>query len=114
MMKKGEKKMKLNTTDILWKLDNLADTVCLDNDNVVRWCIDQNDHDDVPDRTARGILQQNGLKVSDLKTLDNDGVLVTDANDDIPGGIVDDRCLHISTDLVAVQRHLPNVLDRCW
>ena len=68
----------------------------------------------VPDRTARGILQKHGLKVSDLKTLDNDGVLVTDANDDIPGGIVDDRCLHISTHLVAVQHHIPNVLDRCW
>ena len=106
--------MKLNTPDILWKLDNLADQVCLDNDNIVRWCIDQNDCDDVPDRTARGILQQNGLKVSDLKTLLNDGVLVCRLGDDIPGGMVDDRCLHISTDLVAVQRHIPNVLDRCW
>ena len=106
--------MRMNTTDILHRLDNLADTVCLDNDNVVRWCIDQNDLDNVPDRTARGILQQNGLRVSDLQTLLADGVLVTDANDDIPGGIVDDRCLHISTDLVAVQRHIPNVLDRCW
>ena len=106
--------MKLNTPDILHRLNNLADQVCLDNGNVVRWCIDQNDNDNVPDRTARGILQQNGLRVSDLKTLDNDGVLVTDANDDIPGGIVDDRCLHISTDLAAVQRHIPNVLDRCW
>ena len=72
MMKKDEKNMKLNTPDILWKLDNLADTVCLDNDNVVRWCIDQNDHDNVPDRTARGILQKHGLKLSDLKTLDKD------------------------------------------
>ena len=103
-----------NTTDILHRLDNLADLVCLDNDNVVRWCIDQDDHDDVPDRTARGILQQHGLRVSDLRTLQNDGVLVTDPNDDIPGGIVDDRCLHVSTDLAGVQRHLPNILDRCW
>ena len=105
--------MRMNTTDILNRLNNLADTVCLDNGNVVRWCIDQNDHDDVPDRTARGILQQNGLRVSDLQTLLADGVLVTDANDDIPGGIVDDRCLHISTHLAAVQHHIPNVLDRC-
>ena len=106
--------VRLSSNDLLWRLDTLADQVCLDNGNVVRWCIDQNDHDDVPDRTARGILQQNGLRVSDLQTLLADGVLVTDANDDIPGGIVDDRCLHISTDLVAVQRHIPNVLDRCW
>ena len=111
---KKDKTMKLNTTDILWKLDNLADTVCLDNDNVVRWCIDQNDLDNVPDRTARGILQKHGLKVSDLKTLLADGVLVPTASDDVIGAMVDDRCLHVSTDLVAVQQHLPNVLDRCW
>jgi hypothetical protein len=113
-MKKDDKNMKMNTTDILHKLDNLADQVCLDNDNVVRWCIDQNDHDDVPDRTARGILQQNGLKVSDLKTLLNDGVLVCRLTDDIPGGMVDDRCLHVTTHLVPVLRVLPNILDRVW
>ena len=56
------KKDEIKYTDILWKLDNLADTVCLDNDNVVRWCIDQNDHDNVPDRTARGILQKHDPK----------------------------------------------------
>ena len=106
--------MKLNTTDILWKLDNLADTVCLDDDNVVRWCIDQDDHDDVHDRTARGILHQHDLRVSDLQTLLADGVLVPTASDDVIGAMVDDRCLHVSTDLVAVQRHIPNVLDRCW
>ena len=106
--------MKMNTTDILHKLDNLADQVCLDNDNVVRWCIDQNDHDDVPDRTARGILQQNGLKVSDLKTLLNDGVLVCRLGDHIPGGMVDDRYLHVTTHLVPVLRVLPNILDRVW
>jgi hypothetical protein len=106
--------MQLNTTDILHRLDNLADLVCLDNDNVVRWCISQDDPQDTPDRTARGILNQHGLRVSDLRTLDNDGVLVTDSNDDIPGGIVDDRCLHISTHLTAVQRVLPNILDRAW
>ena len=109
--------MKLNTTDILNKLNALADTVCLDNDNVVRWCIDQTDGDDVPDRPARGILHQNGLKVSDLKTLLKDGVLVLNFNnllatDDVPGGMVDDRCLHITTDLAAVQQHLPNILER--
>ena len=106
--------MKLNTTDILWKLDNLADTVCLDNDNVVRWCIDQDDHDDVPDRTARGILHQHDLRVSDLQTLLADGVLVPTASDDVIGAMVDDRCLHITTDLAAVQRHIPNILDRTW
>ena len=111
---KKDKNMKLNTTDLLWKLDNLADTVCLDNDNVVRWCIDQDDHDDVPDRTARGILHQHDLRVSDLQTLLNDGVLVPTTSDDVIGAMVDDRCLHVSTDLVAVQRHIPNVLDRCW
>ena len=111
---KKDKTMKLNTTDILHKLDNLADTVCLDNDNVVRWCIDQNDLDNVPDKTARGILHKHGLKVSDLKTLLADGVLVPTASDDVIGAMVDDRCLHITTDLDAVQRHLPNVLDRCW
>ena len=105
---------RMNTTDILHRLNNLADQVCLDNDNIVRWCIDQNDCDDVPDRTARGILQQNGLKVSDLKTLLNDGVLVCRLGDDIPGGMVDDRCLHISTHLVPVLRVLPNILDRVW
>ena len=114
MMKKDKKNMKLNTPDILWKLDNLADQVCLDNDNIVRWCIDQNDCDDVPDRTARGILQKHGLKVSDLKTLDNDGVLVHRLGDDIPGCMVDDRCLHISTHLVPVLRVLPNILDKVW
>ena len=111
---KKDKTMKLNTTDILWKLDNLADTVCLDNGNVVRWCIDQNDLDNVPDRTARGILQKHGLKVSDLKTLLNDGVLVCRLGDDIPGGMVDDRCLHVTTHLVPVLRVLPNILDRVW
>jgi hypothetical protein len=104
--------VRLSSNDLLWRLDTLADQVCLDNGNVVRWCIDQNDHDDVPDRTARGILQQNGLRFSDLRTLLNDGVLVTTVCDDIPGGVVDDRCLHISTDLAAVQRVLPNILDR--
>ena len=105
---------RMNTTDILHRLNNLADQVCLDNDNIVRWCIDQNDCDDVPDRTARGILQQNGLKVSDLKTLLNDGVLVCRLGDDIPGGMVDDRCLHVTTHLVPVLRVLPNILDRVW
>ena len=63
MMKKDKKNMKLNTPDILWKLDNLADQVCLDNDNIVRWCIDQNDCDDVPDRNCSWpILQKHGLK----------------------------------------------------
>ena len=70
--------------------------------------------DNVPDRTARGILQKHGLKVSDLKTLDNDGVLVHRLGDDIPGGMVDDRCLHISTHLVPVLRVLPNILDKVW
>ena len=102
----------MNTTDILHKLNNLADTVCLDNDNVVRWCIDQNDNDNVPDKTARGILHQHGLKVSDLKTLHNDGVLVLTASDDVIGAMVDDRCLHITTKLSSVQEHLPNILDR--
>ena len=105
---------RMNTTDILHKLDNLADQVCLDNDNVVRWCIDQNDNDNVPDKTARGILQKHGLKVSDLKTLLNDGVLVCRLTDDIPGGMVDDRCLHVTTHLVPVLRVLPNILDRVW
>ena len=113
-MKKDKKDMKLNTTDILHKLDNLADLVCLDDGNVVRWCIDQDDHDDKPDKTARGILHQHGLKVSDLKTLDKDGVLVTDKNDDVLGAIVDDRCLHVSTKLSAVQKHIPNILDKTW
>lgn len=104
--------VRLSSNDLIWRLDTLADQVCLDNGNVVRWCIDQNDHDDVPDRTARGILQQNGLRVSDLRTLLNDGVLVTNPHDDIPGGMVDDRCLHVTCDLDAVQRVLPNILDR--
>ena len=111
---KKDKTMRMNTTDILNRLNNLADTVCLDNGNVVRWCIDQNDLDTVPDKTARGILHKHGLKVSDLKTLLADGVLVPTASDDVIGAMVDDRCLHITTDLAAVQRHLPNVLDRCW
>ena len=106
--------VRLSSNDLIWRLDTLADQVCLDNGNVVRWCIDQNDHDDVPDRTARGILQQNGLRVSDLRTLLNDGVLVTNPHDDIPGGMVDDRCLHISTHLVPVLRVLPNILDKVW
>ena len=106
--------VRLSSNDLLWRLDTLADQVCLDNGNVVRWCIDQNDHDDVPDRTARGILQQNGLRVSDLQTLLADGVLVCTASDDVVGAMVDDRCLHVTTDLTAVQQHLPNVLDRCW
>ena len=105
--------MKLNTTDILHKLDNRSDLVCLDNGNVVRWCLDQDDNND-RDKTGRGILHQHGLKVSDLKQLDKDGVLVTDDNDDIPGGIVDDRCLHITTKLSEVQKHLPNILETTW
>ena len=40
----------------------LLTKVCLDNDNIVRWCIDQNDLDNVPDRTARGILQKTRFK----------------------------------------------------
>ena len=44
MMKKDKKNMKLNTPDMIMEVvDNLADQVCLDNDNIVRWCIDQND-----------------------------------------------------------------------
>ena len=105
---------RMNTTDILHRLNNLADQVCLDNGNVVRWCIDQNDHDNVPDRTARGILQQNGLRVSDLQTLLADGVLVCTASDDVVGAMVDDRCLHVTTHLVPVLRVLPNILDRVW
>lgn len=104
----------MNTTDILHKLNNLADQVCLDNGNVVRWCIDQDDHDNVPDKTARGILHQHGLKVSDLKTLLKDDVLVVMAHDDVIGSMVDDRCLHITTKLSAVQEHLPNILERVW
>ena len=96
------------TAKLLDHLINTADLICFDNSkggfpkdesqaDIVRFCLGQQS-DEGPDKTARGILQEHGLKLSDLKFLDKEGILMEhDWNiEDAPGSIIDDRTLHVS------------------
>ena len=110
------------TAKLLDHLINTADLICLDNSNggtpndesqadVCRFCLDQQS-DEGPDKTARGILQEHGLKLSDLKFLDKEGLLMShDWNiEDAPGSIIDDRTLHVSVWLKDVENF--STIDR--
>jgi len=96
------------TAKLLDHLINTADLICLDSSSggmpsdesqadIVRFCLSQQS-DEGRDKTARGILQEHGLKLSDLKFLDKEGLLMEhDWNiEDAPGSIIDDRTLHVS------------------
>ena len=96
------------TAKLLDHLINTADLICFDNSkggfpkdesqaDIVRFCLGQQS-DKGRDKTARGILQEHGLKLSDLKFLDKEGILMEhDWNiEDAPGSIIDDRTLHVS------------------
>ena len=110
------------TAKLLDHLINTADLICLDNSSggtpndesqadVCRFCLDQQS-DEGPDKTARGILQEHGLKLSDLKFLDKEGLLMShDWNiEDAPGSIIDDRTLHVSVWLKDVENF--STIDR--
>ena len=96
--------------DLLWA----ADDVCLDHTedacgmdaNIVRCPLGQNDWDNVPDKGVRAILQQHGLKLSDINALIDAGVMVLTDNDDHPGCVIDDRCLHVSMHMDKVLQHM--------
>jgi len=96
------------TAKLLDHLINTADLICFDNSSggspndesqadVVRFCLGQQS-DKGPDKTARGILQEHGLKLSDLLFLDKEGLLMEHVwnIEDAPGSIIDDRTLHVS------------------
>jgi|TARA_B110000263_G_C15144100_1_gene434695 hypothetical protein len=99
--------------DLLWA----ADDVCLDNSkdpvdcssanaDIVRCPLGQNDWDNVPDKGVRAILQQHGLKLSDINALVDAGVMVLNDTDDHPGCVIDDRCLHVSMHMDKVLQHM--------
>ena len=96
--------------DLLWA----ADDVCLDHTedacgmdaNIVRCPLGQNDWDNVPDKGVRAILQQHGLKLSDINALIDAGVMVITPNDDHGGCVIDDRCLHVSMHMDKVLKHM--------
>ena len=94
--------------NIVWASDfvgfsNSKDRQCFDDSkaDVVHFSIAQNDFDHVPDKSARAILQQHGLKVSDIKALDAKGIMKSGQWDDVPGCVLDDRCLDVRLDLKA-------------
>ena len=94
--------------NIVWASDfvgfsNSKDRQCFDDSkaDVVHFGIVQDDFDHVPDKSARAILQQHGLKVSDIKALDAKGIMKAGQWDDVPGCVLDDRCLDVRLDLKA-------------
>jgi|TARA_B110000211_G_scaffold48808_1_gene53039 hypothetical protein len=124
MMKKDEKNMKKDLRDIVNKLVWSADSVCLINSkdhlcfddskaNVVSFNLAQDDFQHVKDKSSRAILQQHGLKVSDIKALDAKGITVNSDVDDHPGCVLDDRCLFVKLDLKAA-KFLSSVDVRHW
>jgi len=96
--------------DLLWA----ADDVCLDNSkdacgmdaDIVRCPLGQQDWDHVPDKGVRAILQQHNLKLSNINALIDAGVMVLTDNDDHPGCVIDDRCLHVSMHMDKVLQHM--------
>ena len=119
MMKKDKKNMKKDVGNIIDKLLWHTDDVCLDNSkdhldmsplkaDIVRCPLSQQDWDNVPDKGVRAILQQNGMLLSDINALDNAGVLVHSDNDDHPGCVIDDRCLHVSMHIHKVRKLMPH------
>ena len=96
--------------DLLWA----ADDVCLDNSkdacgmdaDIVRCPLGQQDWDHVPDKGVRAILQQHNLKLSNINALIDAGVMVLTDNDDHPGCVIDDRCLHVSMHMNKVLQHM--------
>ena len=111
--------MKKDIGNIIDKLLWHTDDVCLDNSkdpvdmsplkaDIVRCPLGQQDWDNVPDKCVRAILQQNGMLLSDINALDNAGVLVHSDNDDHPGCVIDDRCLHVSMHIHKVRKLMPH------
>ena len=96
--------------DLLWA----ADDVCLDNSkdacgmdaDIVRCPLGQQDWDHVPDKGVRAILQQHNLKLSNINALIDAGIMVLTDNDDHPGCVIDDRCLHVSMHMDKVLQHM--------
>jgi site-specific recombinase XerC len=118
MMKKDKKDMKKDLRNIVDKLVWSADSVCFNNSkdhlcfdlcsddsraDVVSFNLQQDDFQHVKDKSSRAILQQHGLKVSDIKALDAKGITVNSDCDDHPGCVLDDRCLFVTLDLKAAK-----------
>ena len=116
MMKKDKKDMKKDLRNIVDKLVWSADSVCFNNSkdhlcfdlcsddsraDVVSFNLQQDDFQHVKDKSSRAILQQHGLKVSDIKALDAKGIMKVGQWDDVPGCVLDDRCLDVRLDLKA-------------
>ena len=104
--------MKKDLRNIVDKLVWSADSVCFNNSkdhlcsddskaDVVSFNLQQDDFQHVKDKSSRAILQQHGLKVSDIKALDAKGITVNSDCDDHPGCVLDDRCLFVTLDLKA-------------
>ena len=124
MMKKDKKDMKKDLRNIVdklvWSADcvgfsNSQDRQCFDDSkaDTVNFGLRQDDFDHVKDKSARAILQQHGLKVSDIKALNAKGIMRVGQWDDVPGCVVDDRCLSVAVDLKAAV-FLSTVDKRHW
>ena len=48
------------------------------------------------------------MLLSDINDLDDACVLVHSDNDDHPGCVIDDRCLHVSMDILKVRKLMPH------